>query len=412
MLDAIANAPRDRDTRWDLVGVVLLVALSFTDLAFASAGGTPVTAFLVVAPVCALLFVDRWTHGIQWCRVPVIAGWMAASTLINWGDAKLVSVAYSGVFLVAYVMMMNTQRFVTRELFAAALKLIIIAFFVNVLASQLLELAGAPRSFLAAIFHRATDPREDVGLRYYGFSSEPSYAAFIVIACFACLRRLAPTSERRMLLRYGALVAYQLVAFQSVYGYLLGLALAVAELRRSLSRRTFVWVVALGAAAMLARDVQQEGRFTHLVEAAMEEDVEGIADLHVIDSSLFLRTAPAIEYVTESHITSPSFFVGHGAMTSTAKYTEMFAGWIGEDDSFMAALLPGYFFDYGLIGGVLVLVLIVGQARYRIASIQNVILVAVLFNASFNTQLFWFVVGTLAMTNRYAAETVEPKAIA
>lgn len=405
MIDAIA---RDGDTRWHLVGVVMLVALSLTDLAFASAGGTPITAFIVVAPVCALVFADRWSHGIDWCRVPVVAGWMIASTLLNWGDAKLISVAYSGVFLVSFVVLMNTQRFVTRDLFVLALKIIIVAFFVNVLASQLLELAGAPRSFLGAFFHRATDPREDVGLRYYGFSSEPSYAAFIVIACFACLRRLTPASDRRMLLGYGALVAYQLVAFQSVYGYLLGLALAIAELRRSLSRRTFVWVIAIGAAAMLARDVQQEGRFSHLVSAAMDQDVDGIADLHVIDSSLFLRTAPAIEYVTESHVASAGFFIGHGAMASTAKYTEMFAGWIGEDDSFMAALLPGYFYDYGLIGGVLVLLVIVGRARHRIASIQNLVLVAVLFNASFNTQLFWFVVGTLALTNRYAAETVEP----
>lgn len=387
--------------RWDVVGLALVLTLGLTDLELATAGGTPVTVFLVVGAVVVPRFLVGWSAPIDWFGARAVAAWMALNFALNLQTSKTVSVVYSFVFLAAYVTMMNCQRFISKEAFARVLRIVIALYFANVVVSQLLVFVGAP-DFLASFFHRAIDTRENVGLRYYGFSSEPSYAAFIVVACFVSLRQLTPASQRRQLWIYGGLVAWQLWAFASVYGYLLGILVALAELYRSVPRQTFYVVLSLLLAAGFVKDCQGEGRFEHLVTAAINQEVEGIADLHVIDSSLFLRVAPAIEYVESADFSNPAFFVGHGAMSSTDKYTDMFAGWIGEDESFMASFLPGYFYDFGLIGGVLVLMLILRRAGQRRVSLPNLVLAAVVFNASFNTQLFWFVVGVFAMTNLYA----------
>lgn len=398
--DVSASSP----VRWDLVGLALVVTLSLTDVSVARVGNVPVTLFLIACVVAVPTFLLRWNTSLQWFGLRPVALWIVINSGLNLGAAKGVSVVYSFIFLAAFLTIANCQKFISRESFAAALRLIIAAYFVNVLISRVLVLVGAPDDFLGFLFHRAIDTREGVGLRYYGFSSEPSYAAFIVVACFVSLRQLSPASDRRRLLVYAAMVAYQLILFASIYGYLLGLATAVAEMYRMMRRGTFLVVITLAASTALVMDVQGEGRFEHLASAAATQDIDGIASLHVIDSSLFLRTAPAIEYVQSANVTSPDFWVGHGAMTSTSKYTEMFAGWIGEDDSFMASFLPGFFYDFGLIGGMLVILLILRRAGQRVFSLANLVLFAVVFNASFNTQLFWFVIAIFVITKRLAQQ--------
>jgi hypothetical protein len=133
--------------------------------------------------------------------------------------------------------------------------------------------------------------------------------------------------------------------------------------------------------------------------------VEEIFDLNVIDQSLFMRLAPVVEYVDTVNFNDPALYFGHGAMSNTLVYTDLFTDWLAEDVIFEPSFLPGFPYDYGIVGALLVALFAVRLSIERLFSLQTLVFVALIFNASFNTLLFWFVIVTFAWTKTYRTES-------
>lgn len=386
----------------------LFVALSFTGLTVLRIGELPLTAFLVVF---AFAFPTIWFglgRTLQLFDARWLVGVILFSAAMNAGNTSWVSVAYSMIFIAAYVTLMNGRRLIRVDTFCWLLKAILVAYFANVVIAQLLAFVGMPNDLLGDLFPRyVDDQRPDLGLRYYGFSNEPSYAAFVVVSSFLALLRLPRGLLGNDRLVYGGMVVYQIVVFGSVFGYLLILAVAGGIAYRSMSRTRFIALVALALSVGAAADYSGEGRFGRIVNAVINFELSSTESLGNVDSSLFMRAAPVIEYFYSIELRDIHTYVGHGPKANEAQYTEIFAAWTGSDDIvFQTSFLPAFTYDFGILGAGIVLFLLARMMAERRLSLEILFLVALLFNANFNTQLFWFVVLVFAMTKQYRAEAV------
>lgn len=389
----------------------VFVALSCTGLVAFHIGSIPITALLVVLPIATpplLVYVGR--HPRHRRAALLFAAVIGACALLHRPATDWMSVAYSAVFITTFVMMLDARHVVPADHFVRLLKLVIVVYFLNVVIAQLLTFASAPDDFLA-VFTRHADPlRDDVGLRYYGFANEPSYAAFVVLGAFVALLKSRDRLTKNEWLAYGGMVAYQVIAFRSVYGYLLVSALLVRHAYRSLSRPTFWLICAVSVAALVGfSDELGDGRFGHLVHTVITEKFDSIASLDDVDSSLFMRGAPVVYYFETSDLRDLDTYVGHGPMTHEQEYSTVFSAWLEDEGVFQPGYLPGFFYDFGLIGALLVMITLGRLISDHLFSIENLFFLTVLFNANFNTLLFWFVIVVFAAAKAYRQEsTPEP----
>ncbi len=390
-------------SREQRLALLLFVSLSLSGAIVLRVGSVAVTVFLIAFAIATPALVLAWKGRVQWSEAPLLVAVILFGAAYNSGSTSWVSVVYSMIFVATFVVLTTARSLIPRQLFASALKVIIVAYFVNVVVAQLLVASGAPDDFLA-IFSRWNDVvRDDLGIRYYGFSSEPSYAAFIVLTAFVALLDLRTSLAERDVPVYGALVAYQVIAFNSIFGYVLGLAVVGAMAYRVMSRTRFVAlvVIALSSAALI--DYQGQGRFGRLLSAVFTEDIDN-ESLGTIDTSLFMRVAPIIEYVDSFELSDPHFYFGHGPGSHEAEYTNVFWEWLDDDVVFQPSYLPAFAYDFGLAGALVVLMVIGRVMSDRRLSLATLFLALLLFNANFNTQLFWFVVIVFGLTKSYREE--------
>jgi len=390
------------------VAFALILTLSCTGVMVATNGGIDISIFLVT---CALAVPFLMVYFLIWKgRFSFYGIWLiGAYILLNYGlnihTAKFTSVVYSAIFLVSFLVVMNCWHHLPRREFIFVLKTIIVIYFVNVLVSQALVAANVPYEYLGGFFHRLYDERIEA-VRYYGFSSEPSYAAFIVLVSFYALYRLSGKRHKRDWLAYGALVVYQIVAFRSIYGYLLAMAVSAVIVYRELPRRAFYllpfFLLVLGVATNFVVLTDQGGRLIRVGSALITGEVGSLSDLNLLDASLFMRIAPLLEYLQSANLVDYRFYLGHGAMTSTDFFTNAFYTHVHPDsDILRAGFLPAFLYDYGLVGAAIVLAWASKTISRRRLSVPNLFLLMALFNANFNTQLFWFIIIVFAVAKLY-----------
>lgn len=384
----------------------LFVTLSFTGLTLFRVGDQPLTAFLFAF---AFAFPTMWFglgRKLQLFDAPALVSVIVLSAAINAPITSWVSVAYSMIFIATYVTLMNGRRLIPKDAFGYLLKAILIAYFANVVIAQLLVVLGMPNEFLGELFPRyVDDQRAELGLRYYGFSNEPSYAAFVVVSSFLALLKLPRGLLGNERLVYGGLVVYQVVAFGSVFGYLLSLAVAGGVAYRAMPRTRFIALLAIAFSVGAMVDYTGEGRFGRIVNAVVNFELDSVESLSNVDSSLFMRGAPVIEFFFSLELSDIHTYVGHGPKANEAEYTEVFAAWTNSEDIvFQTSFLPAFAYDFGILGAGIVLFILARLMSERRISLEILFLIALLFNANFNTQLFWFVVLVFAMTKECRAE--------
>jgi len=387
------------------IAVILLVALSFSGVMVGTVKDIDLSVFFVAwllfVPSLLVYFV-AWKDDLQLHGVYVVAAFILLSTVLNLHVARLTSVAYSFIFLAAFTAMVNAWQRLPTETLVATLKVVIICYAANVAMAQLLVVAGAPDTFLGGFFGREFDYRMSV-TRYFGFSSEPSYASFIVVASFYALYRLSRPMPRRELLLYSLLVLYQVYAFRSLYGYLLVAVVAAAIALRELRMRMVIALPLIVIGLALCSDYESillhGGRLARIGHALLAGDIIDVADLDAVDSSLYMRIAPIFEYFRSIDLTDYRYYFGHGAMASTGFLSNEFVTHVHPDSGILrAGFLPAFLYDYGLVGGLVVVAWVARRISGHYLWLPLLFFAAAIFNANFNTQLFWYLVVVFSLT--------------
>lgn len=388
-----------------LIGVQLL-AIAFTNIILLSVSGIQLTLGVAIMVVFVgysmiVFLYDRWkvhTYGTG-----LIAAYMFTVFVWRFTESRPTSIAYSALFLLFFVAMMNgLPRWFSREAFAKVMQGILIAYFLNVVCAQLLELSGLRSGITQAVFQVNIDPRYD-SVRYQGFSSEPSYAAFIVIAAYIAAHRLGRLSSARQFL-LAILLLYLTASFQSVYGYLMfGPALLAVHWKLLVRHRGLATAAGVIACVLLLSlpVAWESGRFGRILTGIASNDMLDAGVIGQIDNSTFIRVGTFLEYIIDADPLDPAVLFGHGAMSHMYSLGWEYRQIIGINEAFNDQILRpgfniGFLYDYGIAGTLLVILLVFRTAVRRVFSIEAFIILMMFFNANFNTLLFWFIVTTFS----------------
>ncbi|SYZ74695.1 membrane hypothetical protein [Candidatus Zixiibacteriota bacterium] len=388
---------------------ILLIALSWTGTSLFVVGQAEFTLFMSLALFLIPILAGFLLYNNQRIKLYGTAA-IAAYLLINFtfysGEAKLSSMVYSLFFIIVFAVMINNRGIMPRTLFKKCLRFIIITYLVNIVLGQVLTLVAAGDTFMTGIIGRSFDLRVNE-MRYFGFASEPSYAAFILIASFLALYLNSGKDERRSITIYGLIIIYEVWALHSIFGYLLFIILMLTVLMRENLRKVAIGVTVAFLIIIMGYAVMQynaTGRFLGLAKGIISGEIQSIAELGDLDSSTFMRIAPLVTYTDDLSYDDVRAYLGHGAAASTDYFTDQYYVNLNPDSKFNVlrpAFFPAFLYDYGLVGGLLVLWFMAKALRLKRRLFIAPIIGLLLLNANFNTQLFWFTVIIFAFSGYY-----------
>lgn len=335
---------------------------------------------------------------------------MTISTLLNLESSKITSYFYSTYFVLSFIFFTSIAcKLFSVEDYLRLLKALFVIYFIGLLLGQLyvkLNLFAPLAGYSSHLPHgRFGTLIEDGRYRYYSLSSEPSYAAFIVIVIYYSLVKMQASNYSLLIRENLALflmLIYMILFFQSAFGIIL-LGTMVASYLGFNKRAVLVYLVFFCALILISffkLDVQAIDRVLSIVQKL---DIQNLHSLAQVDFTAYFRLAPVLHYVKSIDLTDVHFYLGNGASASRNLIVpETYLAYQGE---FLGGFLPSFFYDFGIIGGVSVLAF-VGRLLPKQKAVPVFIVLLMLFNANMNTQLFWLVLTLLSLNRFYSASKI------
>jgi type IV secretory pathway VirB3-like protein len=231
-------------------------------------------------------------------------------------------------------------------------------------------------------------------MRPIGFSSEPSYAAFILALSWMALVRLGFLSQerRKIILNWTICVLVALQLLGSIYGYLLSFIIIATMVKIFPDYRKYTFIASAVTAALLFLGVNFDngGRFFNILTAIFSGSMD---EWRSEDFSSFFRFGPFVIYLRESDFLNYHAWIGYGATSAAYFFGNIFQEHVVSDQmAIELGFIPSYLYDYGLICAIVFLVFLylISYGDHRFAMVLMLILL--LFNANFNTQIIWFAI--------------------
>ena len=374
------------------IQILLLVSLAATDILLGIASLGIFWVFLAVAALSwhyGARARAPWPASARWLVLVLVL--MAASTAVN-GAGRPESLAYAALFGLYGLWLLKAADSFSPDAVAKAMKIILVAYFLSALAATLLIRLGVNDldSFPLTRVWTNTNSGET---RPLGFSSEPSYAAFIVAFCWIVLVRLGRIHPGRRdgfaACTIATLISLQLLG--SIYGYLLSVVVLLTTLQL-LPRRTRPVVVAVAAVAMLAGyfllPSDDDSRSLRIFGAVMTGDLDTWL---VEDTSSFFRFGPFFTYILSANFGDLQTWLGHGATSASYFFVDLFREHIEQStETVELGFVPSFLYDYGLLTGAVFIGFAyrLTRGRHRVAIATMMLLLV--FNANFSTQMLWF----------------------
>ncbi|MBY0435687.1 MAG: hypothetical protein K2U26_16425 [Cyclobacteriaceae bacterium] len=330
----------------------------------------------------------------------VILLYMTLSSFINYESSYLSSWVYSFFFICTYFAF---SAFIREQLdkssFSKLIELVFWLYFIGLIAGQfyVVFLGFSPEFISGSVIHGKMGVLIDSGqYRYYSLSSEPSYAAFIAVISFYIYFKLQESDlsifTTRAAIMLVALV-YMLYFFKSAYGVLLFIILFASSINLSRRMLLFLIILFIGFTGFVL--VSDSPLVLRLVKIVQNIELDNLHSLATVDYSAYYRIAPFLNYFRIINYDDLGFWIGYGASASRHMVTP--ETYLASNGEFQGGFIPSFFYDYGIVGAILISIYIFRLLpKPFIFSFFTVILM--MFNANFNTQLFWFVVLSFGTT--------------
>ena len=380
--------------------ILFIIFLAFTNVFVFKISDLPISLYVFFGPIFIVLFtLLKFKIPPLNNSIPIlILLYILFSSFLNLTDVKITSIIYSLLFIVYYIYLsFSSKENLSEEKFIWVLKFIIISFFIVLLLSQFIvffnleELKGPEGYFQSSgqfgiLFNNRTNI-----FRYHSLSSEPSYAAIIIILCFAVLNDLAKT--RKSMYWYGAIVLYMLIAFKSSIGFLILGTWIVSQV--TFSKKHFLilgTIIFVGLSLFFFTSIGGKSidRLREVVFLLLSFKGDFLQNLNLIDSSAYARIGPLAFYLQGIEMFSYQTYFGFGASTSEVIFSNLIypESWNARM-VFKPPFLPGFLYDYGIFGVLLVFYLIWNLVKNQ-SFFFKIIFIIIMLNSNFNTQLFWF----------------------
>ena len=327
--------------------------------------------------------------------------YLGISFLINLGKSELASFVYSLFFLFAYYIFISFfKKKISISDFNFIILITLLAYFTVLVAGQIYVQLGYFRGshITAGITHDwlGTLYEAGRGFRYYSLSTEPSYAAFIVVILFyAYIESSQAKFSKRSNILIAFMLLYMLLFFQSAYGVIL---LVVLIISKTTIRNSILIAVAGGIIFLVAALMKQPAaeRVFNLVTNVDFSNLESMAS---VDYSASFRVLPSYFYIINFDFFDYHSYLGFGAGQSEDFLIPLLFN--VPMDTFQGGFLPQFIYDYGLLFGIIFFIFLKLEVLPKIVSFETFVICLMLTNANFNTQLFWFAITCFALLKFY-----------
>jgi hypothetical protein len=316
-------------------------------------------------------------------------------------SGSLSSYFYSLYFVGCFVLLIdNYKSCFTRNDLSATISGIILLYFFVMLVQQAATVFGLPVINLNPGFEDGFV--ESLYLfRLNSLASEPSYGATIIIIItyvYYCINGIT----RKGLWAAYLPGLYLLIFFQSSLGVILfGLIMLVILWRQA------KWGLLLSPVLFfLFRGQFLESRIGIILAEFNIKNLEG--SFLDTDLSGAFRVVPNILFVKTADPLSLQFWLGHGYGYASNYISSIMPG-IDIEDKFVGGVLPFQLFDYGFITFLATLLFLFYNSAAGNKWIFIFIMLIVMINANFNTQLFWLFITIFAIYRQLPSENNEPE---
>lgn len=324
----------------------------------------------------------------------VFAGYYLISTLINIQAFRLSSLAYSLNLSICFLLFYHLiRKYINLSNYKKWLIFIIALFFIALVIQHIGILLGVTNFFnrLSTIKY---DVKENFLFSLNSLATEPSYASTTISIClFSFLKiRSAENHHRYSFMDFKRDVPfwlmyfYQLVFYRSVFGILF---FAIILFQLINLRRIKNWLFLFTLVGFLMLINIDFAAWNRLKNISQGFDAQNLADFWQIDHSGSMRVLPLYHYIVHFNPSNIYYYIGFG-LDYSQNYIRALIPGIPDDVAF-GGLIPSLIFDFGVIGFLLLWRMILKFSISNLISIETILMLLVMVNATLNTQLFWFV---------------------
>lgn len=330
---------------------------------------------------------------------------LTLSYVMNYRSADHLSFWYSVFFISSYLVFSSYfKHLISLNTFRKVAFYLLVLYFTVLLAGQLYVLFGLFKGTYISqgLMHGPFGTLFEAGrgFRFYSLSSEPSYAAFIVLGLLYAILQTDPDKKPFAKRNFYAWVItlYMLFSFQSGYGVIIFALLIFFQT----TYRNMAIIVIAGIIVAVGAVVVKQPAATRVINLISKFRPGEIQEIARIDASASFRILPTYYYIKDIDLKDPHFYFGHGAGQSSEFLIPLL--FKVKVESYEGGFLPQFIYDYGCIFGLFFLLFVRTEAITRLISFETCVILMMLTNANFNTQLFWFVIMISALTKFYKYE--------
>ena len=394
--------------------MILLLLMTFTGVSVGQLGKALVTPFHLVMGIfmgLIILFIRKGHFNIQTSLLLLIGYIVLANTVIHPGS-RITSVIYSVVLSFEYVIMYQLLVRVKKEIVLKSFVIIMFAYLGNIFLGFVISSAHLNiGQGIINVFYSI-----DGSARPMGFSSEPSYAAFILTVTFLAFNHLRGHKVDKIM--WQMLTAYVLstLLMKSAYGFIF---VAVNMLdwflfyfkRMSFNLRIvflLATVIFLFVTPFVLQNSEDESivrlqNVSSIMNDTSLEPKKKLAKLQEEDGSAYARIGPTWLLIEAGDEIEVDWILGAGAGEAGLFFKKFMAGVLVDGDEVEKldmGLIPAFVFDYGFVGtGLLILFFI--SCAYNLPTPYWICLFLILPNCNINTQLFWYGILLYAYVSTY-----------
>lgn len=357
---------------------------------------------LLLYIVVTISIVDfKWELNIKFSSLILFAIFYLFSAIINIEATRISSIAYTLNFIICFFIYLHLiAKYINVFIFRKWLIWVISLFFISLIIQQTEVLLYHDLNF-----NRLSTTKYDIPKNFVfslnSLSTEPSYAATIISICFLSLLKLNRSQRthgftfRKVILEgvIWLMYLYQIVFYRSVIGMILFgiILLSLINFKKIQS-----WILIILILSFLVIVNVDYPALSRLVKIFQKIDLHNISNLWQIDHSGSIRILPLYHYIVNFDFDNYHSYLGFG-LDYTQNFIRTKIPGIPVGVAF-GGLIPSLLFDFGIISFILLWIMILKISISKFLSMETVILIFVMLNATLNTQLFWFVLIVLAIT--------------
>jgi hypothetical protein len=394
--------------------IAIFVLLSFTGISIANIGKAMLTPFhLLMGCIIGIGVLAEFKGRFRFSfSLFIFILYVLFNNTLHYPDIRYTSVLYTVIYALEVMILYNFLRKCRPEAILFAFELIINLYLINLLLGLVLDALGIqiPAVLqLIKVYYSA----DGSGGRPMGFSSEPSYAAFILTVLLLGYSHITKHAFNKTTLLIFIKVFLCILFTKSAYGFLFFSVIILDWTVIVYKRGDFIFrnvlplifIVTISGLGYISSIIENEAfqRLVRFSSVAMDDthsDRKKLEKLQEADGSAFARIAPTYLLFTQTDEIGFNVWTGEGAGAAGTFLATFLEGLLVDEgrDSVDTGIMPALIFDYGYVGFLLFFIFLAVIFR-NLPFPFWLLFLLILPNANINTQLIWFAISCFLYVN-------------